>query len=749
MLDGGPMKGLPTQDAEAASCAEVAGEWERRARSGEPDFAGALRRQWGALLDGEERPPLWLRRLQAELWLREGLREEARQSLNALMKEPGLDAATRCWLELNFFELEDEGAGTDPQGRLPRAAEWAREAARDDLLAFVRLTEGRAAYERGDFARALEASGAAAGLLEAWGLTGPLAGVWGNLGLTQQALGHTAEALRAYQRSADLAASINDALGRARNDYNLGCLYRQMGDFEGAAEKLGAAMEGLRALGHARGMALVGNAIGVQQSAQGRWEEAIATHRSVAEWKREAGLKGDLASSHINLGESLFGAGRPEEAEAAFKAALEAIDRHGPERNRAHATIGLARVAWARGAFAAARAHLSLALGQALAAGGESCVADALFQGIEWAASSEGSGDAGFPAWLAAFARAAGLAGEEPLAALLSHARDLAERHGAEDRRIRLLALEAGRLRRAGEAARAFDLLQEAREAERRMHSSASDRLREALALRYDLERNQAAASAARREADLLRAALDRVVASHTDRQMLLDVLAHDLRNGLGAIRASSQLLSRPDMASLPAAEGRALLGEIDRTASALLRILHDLLAGGDGVLTPDGKRSPVEWATLLQNVADLRQAMAAERRVAVSIAVEEPPPPPPAQPAWLREVADNLLANALRHSPEGGVVWVRLRQTRKETRKEVVLEVDDEGPGIAPEVAPYLFTRFGGGGTGDSTGLGLSIVKRLADRLGGSVEHAPSARGGALFRVCLPLSSGDEVDAR
>jgi signal transduction histidine kinase len=105
-----------------------------------------------------------------------------------------------------------------------------------------------------------------------------------------------------------------------------------------------------------------------------------------------------------------------------------------------------------------------------------------------------------------------------------------------------------------------------------------------------------------------------------------------------------------------------------------------------------------------------------------------------------LLRLAQNLMENALKHTPPGTAVRAEVNRFGD----EVVLRVEDEGPGVPPELRGRLFERFvrGGGDRGGSFGLGLSIVRAVAESHGGSVvlEDPPGGRGAA-FVVRLPAA--------
>jgi signal transduction histidine kinase len=104
-----------------------------------------------------------------------------------------------------------------------------------------------------------------------------------------------------------------------------------------------------------------------------------------------------------------------------------------------------------------------------------------------------------------------------------------------------------------------------------------------------------------------------------------------------------------------------------------------------------------------------------------------------------LHRLVVNLIQNALVHTPAGTAVDVR---TRRE-RDEIAFEVSDEGPGIPAELRPRIFERFvrgaGDRNGGSGSGLGLSIVRAVAESHGGSVELSDNEDGGARFVVRLP----------
>jgi two-component system, OmpR family, sensor kinase len=152
-------------------------------------------------------------------------------------------------------------------------------------------------------------------------------------------------------------------------------------------------------------------------------------------------------------------------------------------------------------------------------------------------------------------------------------------------------------------------------------------------------------------------------------------------------------------------------------------------------------ERTPVDLAALVGEAVDAARVV--ERDRPIESAVE--PATVTGDEVRLRQVLDNLLANARAHTPAGTPVSVELR--RVDSRAQVT--VADHGPGLTDEQATRVFERFYR--TDDSrsrssggAGLGLSIVAAVTEVHGGTAEARPTPGGGATFVITLPLGDGD-----
>jgi signal transduction histidine kinase len=114
------------------------------------------------------------------------------------------------------------------------------------------------------------------------------------------------------------------------------------------------------------------------------------------------------------------------------------------------------------------------------------------------------------------------------------------------------------------------------------------------------------------------------------------------------------------------------------------------------------------------------------------------------ADPRRIRQCIENLLTNALNHSPKDASVTGRVTRVARDNDETAHVEIIDEGPGIAPDVAPRIFERFVTGQRKEGgLGLGLFLAKRIAALHNGDLTFESQPGKGARFRLVLPLYDG------
>lgn len=215
-------------------------------------------------------------------------------------------------------------------------------------------------------------------------------------------------------------------------------------------------------------------------------------------------------------------------------------------------------------------------------------------------------------------------------------------------------------------------------------------------------------------------------------------MLVHDLRHPLSSLALMAEVLEAEDM--LPD-EKHAAVVQIRGMCAEMTRLVDGVLAASRleaGVFSVDPR--PVTVGAIVEPMLAVFTPVAARRRVAL---VFEGPLDARlrADAQKLRQALDNLVANALKFTPRGGRVRIRVWRTED----SLVLEVADTGPGIAEHERGTIFDRYKQGTRGRAAGgagLGLAIARGIAEAHHGSVAVETGDLGGAAFRIVLPAST-------
>jgi signal transduction histidine kinase/CheY-like chemotaxis protein len=223
----------------------------------------------------------------------------------------------------------------------------------------------------------------------------------------------------------------------------------------------------------------------------------------------------------------------------------------------------------------------------------------------------------------------------------------------------------------------------------------------------------------------------------------ILGTVAHDLKNPLGVILGRTEMLTELISAGASKESVTAQVEHIRdatrRLTSMVDHLISDAMADAFDISI---RREPVDIAGLVREVVDANQPLAANKQQTISVSA------PPnfvtlCDTDRMREAIDNLVSNAIKYSPIGGKISVVVSHDQNKT----IIRIADQGAGLSPEDLGRLFGRFqrlsAKPTAGESsTGLGLSIVKRIIDMHGGQVTADSAGPGqGSTFTVTLPAA--------
>jgi two-component system sensor histidine kinase/response regulator len=237
-----------------------------------------------------------------------------------------------------------------------------------------------------------------------------------------------------------------------------------------------------------------------------------------------------------------------------------------------------------------------------------------------------------------------------------------------------------------------------------------------------------------------LKVARDRLRELAEDKDELLGILAHDLKNHLAGMRLSAGLLrDRSDEFSERSAE---LVANIVSSTDRVIAFVKEFLANQGAEHLQVAPR-PLSLADEVGAAVQRHRDTAAEKQIQL-VPILDATPAVLADPVALAQVLDNLIGNAVKFSHPHATVTVRVPEPAS---SHASFTVEDEGPGFTPEDRKRLFRRYGRLSArptaGEpSTGLGLSIVKRLVEAMGGRIALDEGAEKGARFQIRLPLAA-------
>lgn len=224
--------------------------------------------------------------------------------------------------------------------------------------------------------------------------------------------------------------------------------------------------------------------------------------------------------------------------------------------------------------------------------------------------------------------------------------------------------------------------------------------------------------------------------------------MSHELRTPLNAIIGFADLMYKGKVGPM-ASEHREYLGDILTSSRHLLQLINDVL---DLAKVESGKMEfrlgTVDLSRLVSEVRDVLRGLAANKRLQLDSFIDPAISPVVVDESRVKQILYNYLSNAIKFTPDGGVVTVRVRP---EGASHFRLDVEDTGIGISPDDFDKLFVEFHqldatAGKRYAGTGLGLALTRRIAEAHGGRVAVQSELGRGSTFSAILPCHSTEET---
>jgi two-component system sensor histidine kinase/response regulator len=221
-----------------------------------------------------------------------------------------------------------------------------------------------------------------------------------------------------------------------------------------------------------------------------------------------------------------------------------------------------------------------------------------------------------------------------------------------------------------------------------------------------------------------------------------LGLLMHELKNHLTGMNMSSDVLLEGDRLSRDP-QARLMLENIADSSSRMLTLVNEFLATAAAAHRPVIRLEPVSFAEAASRSVQQFQEAARRKDLVVRATLPQECTLVRADPKALTQVLDNLLSNAVKFSPPGKEISIVVSPSAT----HVECQVQDQGRGFSPDDKRKMFRRYGrlsarptGGET--STGLGLSIVKKLMEAMRGELACESTVGRGASFSIRLPRAN-------
>ena len=233
----------------------------------------------------------------------------------------------------------------------------------------------------------------------------------------------------------------------------------------------------------------------------------------------------------------------------------------------------------------------------------------------------------------------------------------------------------------------------------------------------------------------------EQVEAAVESRRQFVCALAHDIKTPLNVIGGYAELLAAESAGQENPTERQSYLKHIHENIDRVLQMVTDFLTVSKlERVGLEPARNLVQMNAIAEDVALQQMVAARDKKISLTLDLDNHLKPVMGDSSQLQRALSNLVGNAVKFTAAGGTISVRSRVVGK----NVSIEVADTGPGIPREDVPRLFSEFKrlkGSANTEGTGLGLFIVKTIAEAHNGTVAVESAEGVGTTFKIILPAA--------
>ncbi len=545
-------------------------------------------------------------------------------------------------------------------------------------------------YERmGRYPKALECYQKSLPLTQSAGDEYGQAGILINIGVVYQQIGDYSKALDQFLKSLDITRRLGDQHGETEILNNIGTVCLETGDYSSALEYLKKSLKIWQDIDDKHGEAVTLKSIGGVYFKLEKFNAALGCYSKILPIAEEAGDSLTVANTLNDIGDVHRTLGNAREALENYERCLKISKKSGFRKCQAEALLGIG-IVHARGDYSAEALeslHEALALSEEL--GAKDHIYKAHYN-LSFAYESQGN-----------------------IQEALNHMRAF--------HRVRETLFNE-------ESDKTFKKLQAIHEVETAKHEAEIYRLRTVELVELNRNLNEAI----------------------TEKNELMSIAAHDLKNPLTAILMATSLFNKADLV-IPPAKVFEHVKRIDTSAERMLSIITQLLSSdaiesGKINLTP----SVVDLVALGREMIDDYTERAMQKNLTLHFAADLPRIHVYTDQGATKQIMDNLVSNAIKYSPFDKQVFISV----KHAANMALFEVKDQGPGLSAEDKRKLFQKFARlsarpTNNEHSTGLGLSIAKKLAEKMNGTIRCQSELGSGAAFIAEFPLCLDERTQSQ